>query len=313
MLEPQTSIFRDQNFRYPKPSASRAQTKPNDLEFPALLQTASKLDKVQSNTTDKMIRKKRNYFQRKKRTSLPIKKIFLLGGVIFFLYFLLFSSFFELKKFQFGEDAAVATSLLPKIETKLETYKGQHLTKINTSEIEKLLTEEFPEIFEPQVSKKYPSTIKIDFGKQPLKANIINETPNIKKTYIANNAGQAVKEDFESPNLPYITIISEEPLNPKKPLLEASQLDYILKSMEDFQTRFGMKITATRFKPIARELHLLTEKNFYIWLDIQQPYDIQFKKLKKSLPKLDIYNIPLEYIDLRIAGNAGDKIIYKPK
>ena len=37
----------------------------------------------------------------------------------------------------------------------------------------------------------------------------------------------------------------------------------------------------------------------------------KFKKLKKSLVKLDIYTATLEYIDLRIAGTNGDKIIYK--
>ena len=31
----------------------------------------------------------------------------------------------------------------------------------------------------------------------------------------------------------------------------------------------------------------------------------------KALVKLDIYNEDLQYIDLRIAGGNGDKIIYK--
>jgi len=44
---------------------------------------------------------------------------------------------------------------------------------------------------------------------------------------------------------------------------------------------------------------------------MQQPSENQLKKLKKSLVKLDIFNEPLEYIDLRIAGGNGDKIIYK--
>ena len=35
------------------------------------------------------------------------------------------------------------------------------------------------------------------------------------------------------------------------------------------------------------------------------------KKLKKALVKLDIYTEDLQYIDLRIAGGNGDKIIYK--
>ena len=72
-----------------------------------------------------------------------------------------------------------------------------------------------------------------------------------------------------------------------------------------------MEIVRIEYKPTAREIHLLTERNFFIWLDIQISYEEQFKKMKKSLVKLDIYTEDLEYIDLRIAGSNGDKIIYK--
>jgi len=74
-----------------------------------------------------------------------------------------------------------------------------------------------------------------------------------------------------------------------------------------------MKILEAEYKVIPRELHLKTEKYFIIWLDIQKPFEDQLKKLKKALVKLDIFNEPLEYIDLRISGESGDKIIYKRK
>jgi hypothetical protein len=50
-----------------------------------------------------------------------------------------------------------------------------------------------------------------------------------------------------------------------------------------------------------------------VWLDMQKPIEEQLKKLKKALVKLDIYTESLEYIDLRISGTNGDKIIYKRK
>jgi len=46
---------------------------------------------------------------------------------------------------------------------------------------------------------------------------------------------------------------------------------------------------------------------------MQNPAEDQLKKLKKILVKLDIYKENLLYIDLRIAGANGDKIIYKRK
>ena len=39
--------------------------------------------------------------------------------------------------------------------------------------------------------------------------------------------------------------------------------------------------------------------------------DEQFDKLKKGLPRLNIYEIDLLYIDLRISGINGEKIIFK--
>ncbi len=261
-----------------------------------------------------MLRKKRNNFRRTRQNQKrPLKKILLLTLLILTIYFFLFSSFFNFKTIRFEGEAETATSLTPKIEETLKPYLDTHLFKLSTEEIQTLLNKNFPEITNIKVTKKYPKGLEIEFEKHALKANIINESANTKKNYIVNSIGLAVKEDFESPNLPYIHIITEEPLNPKTSLIKSSELDYIIKSVEDFNTRFGMKILSVRFKPVARELHLFTEKEFYIWLDIQQPYDTQFKKLKKSLPKLDIYNLPLQYIDLRIAGNEGDRIIYKPK
>jgi len=34
-----------------------------------------------------------------------------------------------------------------------------------------------------------------------------------------------------------------------------------------FEDQFGMKIVDTEYKMQAREVHYLTERNFYIWLD----------------------------------------------
>ena len=62
-----------------------------------------------------------------------------------------------------------------------------------------------------------------------------------------------------------------------------------------------------------RELHLQTEKNFMVMLDMEKPFMPQLDKLKKALPKLNIYNTPPEYIDLRISGTDTEKVIFKRK
>ena len=39
--------------------------------------------------------------------------------------------------------------------------------------------------------------------------------------------------------------------------------------------------------------------------------DTQLNKLKKALPRLNIYEESLDYIDLRISGIDGEKVIFK--
>jgi len=144
-----------------------------------------------------------------------------------------------------------------------------------------------------------------------LVGNLVYENSQVKKTYLINAIGYPIKENLENPNLPYIHLKSEDPVNPDQPIVESGELRYILEANTYFKERFGMRVIEILYKPNAREIHLLTEKNFYIWLDMQRSAEEQLKKLKKAAVKLDIYNTPLEYIDLRIAGSNGEKIIYK--
>lgn len=97
------------------------------------------------------------------------------------------------------------------------------------------------------------------------------------------------------------------------PLLTPENLAYILNSSKTFEEKFGMKIVEMDFLKQARELHLKTEKGFELWLDTQIPFEKQFFKLKKAMSALDIYGQPLLYIDLRISGSNGEKVIFKRK
>ncbi len=72
-----------------------------------------------------------------------------------------------------------------------------------------------------------------------------------------------------------------------------------------------MKIIDAEYLVREREVHLRTEKNFIVWIDMEKDLNIQLDKLKKVLGKLNIYNTPLEYIDLRISGTDNEKVIFK--
>jgi cell division septal protein FtsQ len=232
---------------------------------------------------------------------------------IFVIYGLLFSNYFKISEISVSDEINENPTLAKEIQSILYTQIGKSLIFADTEDLKIKIFDSYPEIQDIEIEKDYPNKIIIIFKEHPLVANVINQSNTLKKSYIINSIGYAIKEDKESPNLPYIKIQSDEPLNPENPIIEANKLRYILETIIYFEDKFGMRVIEVIYKKTPREIHLLTERNFYIWLDMQQEADEQLKKLKKALVKLDIYNENLEYIDLRIAEANGDKIIYKRK
>lgn len=252
---------------------------------------------------------------RLQRSKRYLKLISATTVIILGTYAIFFSSYFKIANINFNDQNLSSPDFLESMEASIQNYKNQNLLFADTEEIAATISKNFPELEYAKVSKNYPNSLEIEFNKFPLVANIFNESSTIKKSYIINAAGVVAKEDLKHESLPTIKLISDEPVNTEKAIIEADKLEYILNSMEDFQNRFGdnVRVNEVIYLPIAREVHLVTARDFEVWLDIQRPYEEQFKKLKKALVKLDIYSMNLDYIDLRIAANNGDRIIYKLK
>lgn len=244
-----------------------------------------------------------------------MKRIFtltiILAIIIFGIYGIFFSSYFNITDIKLSDENIENEALGKELSQSIQSAIGKNLILIDTEELQVKILDTFPEVEQVQINKNYPSKLEIEFLQHPLVANVINESTTVKKSFIINSIGYAIKENFENPSLPYIRIKSDEPINPENPAIQSGKLNYILETITYFEDKFGMRIIEVEYKKIPRELHLLTEKNFYIWLDMQKTTEEQLKKLKKALVKLDIYNESLQYIDLRIAGGNGDKIIYK--
>jgi cell division septal protein FtsQ len=268
-----------------------------------------------SDNSPRKYRSPQKPFKNKHPLIAKIKRIFYLSifglAIVLLIYFVFFSNYFVVTDITIAEANIENQALGEEITGKISQALGKNIIFVDTEELETKILDYFPELEEVKINKDYPRKLEIEFYEYPLIANIINESTTVKKTYIINSIGYAIKENFENPNLPYIKIKSDEPLNTENAVIEASKLKYILDTITYFEDKFGMRIIEIQYKKTAREVHLLTERNFYIWLDIQRPAEEQLKKLKKALVKLDIYSEDLEYIDLRIAGSNGDKIIYK--
>lgn len=199
---------------------------------------------------------------------------------------------------------------------------NKNILFVDVSDVIAKAKRDHPELAKLTTTRNFFHEIHIKFTEYPITANVeylINKE-SFKKVII-NQVGMTVYEDTENSNLPYIhlSITTKDPVTPETfstlPLPELSKdvIAYIMDSTAAFQTKFGMKITDITYLPQARELRLKTEKNFVIWLDTQIDYQHQFLKLKKAMGTLNIFTTPLEYIDLRISGTSGEKVIFKQK
>ena len=235
----------------------------------------------------------------------------IIGIIIFSVYTTLFSQYFNVKTIKISTEQMSTPQLSGNIVDDLSIYKGKNLLFVSKEKIIEKVQSSYPEIENIRINKDLPSTITISFTEYPLIANITSISNEANKKFIINSIGYTVKEDVDDPNLPYIKIKSEAPLNLETAVIEQDKLSYILESAAYFEEKFGMKIIEIEYQVVPREVHLRTEKYFYIWLDIQKPYETQLKKLKKALVKLNIYDDSISYIDLRITGESGEKIIYK--
>lgn len=254
-------------------------------------------------------------------------------------YFIWFSGYFNIEKIyvQYEEFQNENIDIL----NYFDNLRGKNYLFADPAEKIPEIQKAHPELSKIIVEKIFPNTIKISFTEFPITANIESiVNGKSREKVLINSIGMVIYRDTENPNLPYIKVITTEVAEPiietplttepvvksqnetapqattaptDSPLISQEHLTYMLSAVSSFEERFGMKVLELRLLPQAREFHMKTEKNFEIWLDIQIPYEKQFLKLKKAMSTLDIYKTPLFYIDLRISGSNGEKVIFKRK
>jgi cell division septal protein FtsQ len=244
--------------------------------------------------------------------------ILLAAGIIgFIIYALYFSDYFLVRKYKVEEEGTIIETN-ETINRILEEKIGSNLVMINEDEIYKAIKSAQPEINKITITKIFPDTIMAGFEKFPEVANITDIAAGVQKKFIADSQGFLIEENTENPNMPYIKMNTAELLQVRKTFLpdakrSAERLTYIIQAINLFEEKFGIKITYGQFKVRERELDLFTEKGFYVMIDMEKDINGQIDKLKKALSKLDIYTVPLLYIDLRISGTDYEKVIYKRK
>jgi len=240
-----------------------------------------------------------------------------IGIIAYGIYALFFSDIFLINNFIVQEEGTIIDNN-KEINTILQQIIDKNVLLINEKELIDNIKAAHPEIENVSVKKILPATIKIQYDKYPTVANLVNIVENVQKKFLMDSQGFLVEENTEHPDLPHIYYETGQFLEVRNSFLgdpdqSQKRLTQIVNSIKLFEEKFAMKILYADYKKTEREVDLQTEKYFTVMIDLEKDINRQIEKLKKALPKLDIYNEPLVYIDLRISGTNTEKVIYKKK
>lgn len=236
--------------------------------------------------------------------------VIILTLALYTAYQLFFSGKLTLSSIEIFEDSNpqpdhVITRLLKKLE-------GDNLLLLDTQQLEAYLKSQYPYYAKLVVSKNLPSTLVISLETYPIVANAtLNVTEGEKQEWQLSSAGQLQAATQTNPELPTVLIQVDQPGEEGQKVIEQDKLAFLLEARQTFEDKFGMKVLHAEYLPAAREVHLWTERHFKVWLDASGDLDTQLNKLKQALLRLNIYEESLEYVDLRIGGIQGEKVIYR--
>jgi hypothetical protein len=316
--KPRRSFGKTTSPRRKRPARARSSVRPS---APTRLKRRSSAPSQRKKNIGKTLIASLDNFKTKKRKPLArgffakLKRlvlIILIGSAAFFIVYNLFiSDKLAIHTVAIFEDQQP----LPEhpLTQILGEFKNSNLLLLNTDRIEIFLRKKYPYYADIQIHKTLPDTLVLNLKTHPIVARLIVETLEGKDQLILSTAGQAQYTDDENAYAELPTLFIEEPkkIPQGTQIISQEHLAFILEAMQNFEDKFGMTVEFTQYNAIPREAHLYTERGFYVWFDLSMDLDEQLDKLKKSLPRLNIYEETLEYIDLRISGINGDKVIFK--
>ena len=237
------------------------------------------------------------------------------------LYGIFFSALFQIRTIEVqGEDDTLEEQAA--LRTYLEAYLGNSLILFPPAQHEAFLLKRYPYLQDIQIHRQPFHTLRASLSTYPHVANIQIDFENgDKQFFICNEKGMIAGIGTENPNLPTIVmdITGTDLALPEKQsewtlnqvLLDPETLQVLLKAKSDMEAKFNIQVLEVYYLKRAREVHLFTERHFFVWIDLTQDLTLQFSKLKKAMTEINLYEDPLSYIDLRISGQNGEKVIYK--
>lgn len=247
---------------------------------------------------------------------------FLLGAS---LYIIFFTDYFTIQKIEIkGDPETLEEQKI--VNDYLQEYLGGNILGFNPASHGENLMTDLSYLKTLRIYRVLPRTVVAKLETYPPSANVrIDQPDGSSQLYVVNELGFISNIGITNDALPTIVMdvtgtdleikAQENTQGPKinAQIIPADTLRSIIESKTNFEGKFNLQILETEYLKRARELHFATELNFDVWMDMTQDIDVQLAKMKKALTKLNIYESPLDYIDLRISGRDGEKVIYKLK
>ena len=232
-----------------------------------------------------------------------ILAIFMIGGIIGLTYF---SRFFDVQKVSVARSSLDLP--LEKIELSIrELALGKNIFSVEKDLLAQTVRELRPDIARVEILKKYPHEIQVEVFKFPIVAELHIGNEKI----FLNEKGFEVRGDSPDRDTLQIALAEEfeRAEDEQQPFVFEHHLNIIREAIFYFESLTDLKILNTKYFPVSRELHLKNEKNFDVWLDLDQDFRDQLHKLVEAADVLKINEKKYEYVDLRIRG----KIFFKSK
>ncbi len=224
------------------------------------------------------------------------------GGIIGFTHF---SGFFDVEKISITRSSLDLP--LTEIELSLrEIAFGKNIFGLDKNLLAKAVQAVRPDIARVEIHKKLPREISVEIFKFPIVAELKTNSESI----FLNENGFQVIGDIPDRDTLQLTLGEDVDFSdPEKRVISIEHLEFIREAVFYFEALTDLQILNTKYFPISRELHLKTEKNFDVWLDLTRDFRDQLNQLIVAADILKIAEQKYEYIDLRVRG----KIFYKPK
>lgn len=259
----------------------------------------------------------------KGRLMLALKLLLPLLLAFLLIYILFFTRLFEMQKINIKESVETLDEEAG-VREYLSSYLGSNMIQFSTGKHEKALLEQYPYLKDLDIRRTLNHSLVVTLKTYDHKANIqINQENDSKRFYVVNELGFIASIGSTNEQLPTIVMDvtgtdlelpeTEANLAVNQEIMPKETLETLLAAKASFEARFNLQVLEVHYLKRARELHLYTERYFFVWVDLTQNVDDQFTKLKKAITELNLYDANLEYVDLRISGQNGEKIIYKLK